>query len=133
LRNGHTYTPKKTKDYQSLVASFYSGPLFKEAVLVDIELYYQTPKSTKLRKDEIIKELELNNENTDGLKRDLWYLACEKDIIKAIVKPDIDNVSKCILDALNGIAYEDDNQVVELNVIKRRSVKPRAIVRITEV
>jgi Holliday junction resolvase RusA-like endonuclease len=102
-------------------------------VLVDIELYYQTPKSTKLRKDEIIKELELNNENTDGLKRDLWYLACEKDIIKAIVKPDIDNVSKCILDALNGIAYEDDNQVVELNVIKRRSVKTRAIVRITEV
>ncbi len=31
-------------------------------------------------------------------------------------KPDCDNVAKAVLDALNGVAYEDDSQVVELTV-----------------
>lgn len=31
-------------------------------------------------------------------------------------KPDIDNIAKAVLDALNGVAYEDDKQVVTLNV-----------------
>lgn len=35
-------------------------------------------------------------------------------------KMDIDNVAKSILDGLNGIAYEDDDQVVELHVRKHR-------------
>ena len=33
-------------------------------------------------------------------------------------KPDIDNVAKLVLDGLNGFAYEDDAQVIELHVIK---------------
>lgn len=37
-------------------------------------------------------------------------------------KPDIDNISKLVLDALSGAAYADDAQVVELRVTKR----PRA-------
>jgi crossover junction endodeoxyribonuclease RusA len=31
---------------------------------------------------------------------------------------DVDNVAKSVLDGLNGVAYEDDNQVVELLVRK---------------
>jgi len=34
-------------------------------------------------------------------------------------KPDIDNVAKIALDALNGVAFEDDKQVYDLKVIKR--------------
>lgn len=34
------------------------------------------------------------------------------------VKPDADNVAKQVLDALNGLAYEDDARVVELTVRK---------------
>lgn len=34
-------------------------------------------------------------------------------------KPDIDNVIKIILDALNGIAYKDDCQVVEVIAVKK--------------
>lgn len=37
-------------------------------------------------------------------------------------KPDIDNITKLVLDALSGAAYADDAQVVELRVSKR----PRA-------
>jgi Holliday junction resolvase RusA-like endonuclease len=33
-------------------------------------------------------------------------------------KPDIDNVAKCFLDAMNGIVYKDDSQVVSLHVTK---------------
>lgn len=33
-------------------------------------------------------------------------------------KPDIDNVAKIVLDALNGVAWEDDAQVVSLTVSK---------------
>lgn len=35
-------------------------------------------------------------------------------------KMDLDNVAKSILDGLNGIAYVDDDQVVELLVRKHR-------------
>lgn len=33
---------------------------------------------------------------------------------------DVDNVAKSVLDGLNGIAYQDDDQVVELLVRKHR-------------
>ena len=36
------------------------------------------------------------------------------------VKPDIDNMGKLIMDALTGVFYEDDSQVVELNMVKLR-------------
>lgn len=44
------------------------------------------------------------------------------------VKPDIDNVAKVFLDALNGLAFVDDSQVVDLRVVKlprRIGVAPR--------
>ena len=34
-------------------------------------------------------------------------------------KPDADNLAKAILDALNGVAYPDDAQIVTLTVRKR--------------
>ena len=38
-------------------------------------------------------------------------------------KPDADNVAKLFLDALNGLAYTDDAQVVELHIHKAWSVQ----------
>ena len=38
--------------------------------------------------------------------------------IKPVVKPDVDNVAKSILDALNGIVYLDDKQIIELDIKK---------------
>lgn len=34
------------------------------------------------------------------------------------VKPDADNIAKCVLDALNGVAWDDDTQVTRLSVLK---------------
>ena len=33
-------------------------------------------------------------------------------------KPDIDNIAKAVLDALNGIAYEDDSQICKVDASK---------------
>jgi Holliday junction resolvase RusA-like endonuclease len=39
-------------------------------------------------------------------------------------KPDADNYAKSALDALNGIAYRDDAQVVKLSILKVYSATP---------
>lgn len=47
---------------------------------------------------------------------------------------DADNLTKSILDALNGIAYDDDRQVVELHVyVTRADAKPRTEITIRQV
>lgn len=40
------------------------------------------------------------------------------------LKPDIDNILKAVLDALTGVAYDDDRQVVEVEICK----KPRGYI-----
>ncbi len=49
---------------------------------------------------------------------------------------DIDNCCKSIMDALNGVAYEDDRQVTWLQAVKRRAAQddvPAVYVHISEV
>ncbi len=46
---------------------------------------------------------------------------------------DVDNASKAVLDALNGIAYRDDRQVCDLHIVRHaRSDTDRVEVRIEE-
>jgi Holliday junction resolvase RusA-like endonuclease len=44
--------------------------------------------------------------------------------IRPLTKPDVDNTAK-VIDALNGIVWRDDSQVVELTVSKFYSSRPR--------
>lgn len=48
-------------------------------------------------------------------------------------KPDLDNVAKAVLDALNGICYVDDKQVVRLVAVKRYAAAPMVEVFMHEV
>ena len=58
------------------------------------------------------------------------YFACPKSMAKARSArrelapraPDADNIAKLYADALNGVAYEDDRQIVSLDVLKVREV-----------
>lgn len=43
-------------------------------------------------------------------------------------KPDADNLAKLALDALIGIAWSDDTQVVELVVVKRYGAEPMTVI-----
>ena len=47
-------------------------------------------------------------------------------------KPDIDNLTKAILDALNGIVWKDDAQVTQINIQKVWSAKDQIEVEIWE-
>lgn len=47
-------------------------------------------------------------------------------------KPDIDNLTKAILDALNGIVWKDDAQVAQINIQKIWSAKDQIEIEIWE-
>ena len=49
------------------------------------------------------------------------------------IKPDIDNYVKAILDALNGVAFRGDKQIISLNAKKLYSDKPRTEIEIKEI
>lgn len=65
-------------------------------IKASIEAYYTIPKS----KSKNVKAQMLKN------------------IIRPVKKPDVDNIAKAVFDSLNGIAYKDDAQVVELSMAK---------------
>jgi Holliday junction resolvase RusA-like endonuclease len=48
-------------------------------------------------------------------------------------KPDADNVVKAVFDGLNGVAFRDDVQVVDLRVRKRYSATPAVRVQLQAV
>jgi Holliday junction resolvase RusA-like endonuclease len=43
-----------------------------------------------------------------------------------ITKPDLDNMLKLILDALNGYAYHDDSQLVSI-VVRKKYIRPEQV------
>ena len=52
--------------------------------------------------------------------------------IRPQVKPDIDNVVKIIMDGLNGAAYTDDKQVVDVTALKAYGDMPRVEVEVEQ-
>lgn len=114
-RTGKTYTPTKTKDYEYLLRQWFvmNYPNFETIegrVAVSIIAYFDIPKSTsKKRKMEMLK---VN--------------------ISPTKKPDIDNIVKIVLDAMNKFAFKDDTQVTRLEVEKIYSKTPKIYVKIEE-
>ena len=111
-----TYTPEKTVNYENLVKMSYiethkDKKLLENDLEVIINFYFSIPKSTSKKK----KELMLNGE------------------IMHNKRPDIDNCIKSITDALNEIAYKDDNQIVKIQASKFYSDEPRTVVFIKEI
>lgn len=45
-------------------------------------------------------------------------------LLKDRRRRDLDNLSKAVLDALNGVAWKDDTQVVDLHILKAVSKTP---------
>lgn len=52
---------------------------------------------------------------------------------RPVVKPDTDNYIKSTLDGLNGLLWEDDNQIVDLIAHKYYSDNPRVEIEVTQV
>lgn len=54
-------------------------------------------------------------------------------LIRPAKKPDWDNAGKIISDAMNGIVYRDDAQIVEARVSKHYDICPRVDVLVTPI
>ena len=109
------YTPTTTKDYEYLVEQYFllKYPKFKPLegrVEVNIKAVFSIPKSTK--KQDTEKMLE--------------------NIISPTKKPDIDNIVKIILDAMNKFAFKDDIQITKLCVEKIYGTEEKVEITIEE-
>lgn len=80
---------------------------------------------------------------TGPLQADMiFYRSIQKSLSKAeklkratgqhypAIKPDGDNYVKALWDALNGIVWQDDAQIVDHSVKKRYSLKPRVVLEV---
>lgn len=57
--------------------------------------------------------------------------AALQGVVHHIVKPDLDNVLKAVGDALNGVVYEDDSQIIDCHIRKAYAETPRVEVFIS--
>lgn len=110
----HTYTPQKTVNHEEYVKLMWMqqhgnkepsvGPL--NAV---ITFNFEPPKSyTKTKRKSAIEGV--------------WH----------VKKPDIDNLIKTVTDALNGLAYKDDSQIVSMQIFKQYAGKSETVIKLRE-
>nr|DAQ91529.1 MAG TPA: Endodeoxyribonuclease RusA [Caudoviricetes sp.] len=109
-----TYTPRQTAEYERLVKESYiaaGGKKLEGAIGATIRGYFEPPKAT-------------------SKKQRQKMLSGEVGYTKKI---DADNLAKSILDALNGVAYDDDSQVYLLIVQKLYAEVARVEVILEEI
>lgn len=109
------YTPTKTKDYEELIKQYfiikYRGvePL-EGRILATIRAFIAFPKNcSKKNREEMLSGK-----------------------VSPTKKPDIDNIAKIVLDALNKLAFKDDNQITRLNIEKIYAEEEKLKIKIEE-
>lgn len=112
----HAYTPKKTKNYErtienSFLEKYNYDNMLKGPIEANIKGYFSIPKSSTKTARKLMAE----------------------NLIRHTKKPDIDNIAKSVLDSLNGLAYEDDSQIVKLTGEKLYSENPRVELYLKEI
>jgi len=109
------YTPAPTLAYEAEIAKLATAargdwPVMATPMSLRVIAHHAIPKSWSKRKQ---------------------LQALDGQLIPG--KPDLDNVAKAVLDALNGVIYEDDKQVIKLVAEKKYSTEPRVEVYVHEV
>ena len=109
------YDPPKVKQFKSLLRSLAVHQYARPPLLgpLSVSLTFYRPVQSSISKTE--RERRLSNES------------------KPVVKPDTDNYIKSTLDALNGILWHDDSQIVKISGEKRYSDNPRITVSVKPV
>ena len=109
------YDPKKSSEYKNyirLVASQHAPKELLDGPLqLDVKIYKPTLKSFSKKRKAL----------------------AEQGLLRPTTKPDVDNYIKAIKDALKNVIWKDDSQVVDLQVSKFYSEKPRIEVKIEQI
>ena len=116
------YTPKNTVNYESLINYTFiqKYPNFKPyegEIKAKIIAIFEVPKSYSKKKREMLLPIADIEHSGAGYTH----------------KPDIDNITKIVLDSLNGLAYKDDSQVTCLLAFKEYGEQAKVIVEIEEI
>jgi len=115
--SGHVrlYDPAKSRDYKDYVrlaaAEHAPSKLLEGPLAVMVTAYRSIPKSFSKKK----------------------AAAAEAGEVYPTSKPDADNYLKGVKDALKGVMWVDDSQVVDAYARKRYSFKPRIEVKIRQI
>ena len=115
-RGGYTrvYDPPKVKAYKDNVRKFLEDYPIKK--FSDVELDVKTKFYLPVQKSISKKERELRLSNVHRPK----------------VKADLDNLAKSLLDALNGLVWDDDARIVHLELDKYYAEQPRIEIEVHE-
>lgn len=109
-----TYTDETTVNYENWVKICFQeagqGKLEGE-LKAEIDCYFSIPNSFN-------KNKKFNAVN---------------GLLRPTKKPDVDNIAKIVLDSLNGLAYEDDKNIVSCSINKWYGGDPRVEIYIYEV
>lgn len=109
-----THNTEKTVNYETLIKELFiiSRQKKLEGMLkMELDCYFKIPKKTSK-----VKTTKMLN-----------------DEIRPVVRPDIDNIIKIICDGLNGLAYKDDSQIVDIDAGKYYSDTPRVEINIMSI
>ena len=108
-----TSTPLETKAYESFIADYYGyncGTKFEKGEPLEVNLFFGMPIPASFSKKK--------------------HKLCVNGQQPHIVKPDVDNLTKAILDALNQVAWNDDAQITKMNISKGYAEEPHINIRI---
>ena len=110
-----TYTPKKTVSYETYIQELFAikYPDFRPVeseLKMTLQAWLMIPTSASKKKRKLMQDLAL----------------------KPGKRPDIDNVIKVVMDALEKLAYKNDSQIVEAHLYKFYAERPRLDIRISE-
>lgn len=116
-RTGHAYTPASTREYEDLIAA---------RALEAMEGRQPIPRDVPLR----VTIVAVFGVPVSWPKKK--RLAALQGVLRHTRKPDYDNVVKAVCDALNGIVFEDDCQIVSGEVEKVYGPEPMLKIFIEE-
>ena len=108
------YTPKKTKDAEKLIKEHAFS--YIQSLVWCSTGEYNMPLASPLNVD-----ITFYKKKPKTCKTEMW-----------VQRPDIDNYVKLILDALNGVFWVDDSQIVELSARKVFGEPERTEVEVSE-
>ena len=114
---GNTFTDSETRAYEKKIAAYYrkAHGAFRwpdtAFISVEVTAYLPIPKSA-------------TKAQMAGME--------EKRILPSR-KPDVDNIEKAVLDALNGVAYKEDARVCRTSCAKFYGAEPRVEITMKDV
>jgi Holliday junction resolvase RusA-like endonuclease len=113
-KKGFTYDPSKPEK-KEFISKIEKKPKKPFKGYIHLQVYFYIPYPKKYYR---------TGKYSDQLKDGAPYYC--------IARPDVDNYLKFVMDCLNGIMYEDDSQVVNVEATKMYSTEPQTIIIIKE-